>query len=190
MSRGASTPDQTVDVTLAAGESRLYRNSVKEMFGLDNVAGSFWITGPAGLAAWARTYNDLTESGGQGTFGQFIPAFDSTKLIGMSGAIIPGLSQNAEFRTNAGFLNTGQADASVTVSVWSSEGQQLGTKTYLVPAGTAIFVSQIVADIGVPSLSDGYIKLMPSTGGALYGWASSVDNVSTDQTFFRPFGLD
>jgi formylglycine-generating enzyme required for sulfatase activity len=190
VSRGAATPDKTEDVMLAAGESKLYMNAVKEIFGLDNVGGSFWITGPAGLAAWARTYNDLTESGGQGTFGQFIPAFDATNLIGLSGAIIPGLSHNAEFRTNAGFLNTGQADVSVTVSVWSSGGQQLGMKSYLVPAGTAIFVPQIIADIGVPSLSDGYIKLIPSAGGAVYGWASSVDNVSTDQTFFRPIGLD
>jgi len=190
VSRGAATPDKTMDITLGAGESKLYSNSVKDIFGLDNTAGSFWITGPAGLAAWARTYNDLTESGGQGTFGQFIPAFDSTDLIGLSGAIIPGLSQNAEFRTNAGFVNTGLVDASVTVSVWSSDGQKLGEKGYFVPAGAAIFVSQIIADAGVPSLSDGYIKIMPSTGGAVYGWASSVDNVSTDQTFFRPFGLD
>lgn len=190
VSRGATTPDKIVDVTLAAGESKLYSNAVKEIFGLDNVAGSFWITGPAGLGAWARTYNDLTESGGQGTFGQFIPAIDSTNLIGLSGAIIPGLSQNGEFRTNAGFLNTGQEDVGVTVSVWSPDGQKLGEKGYFVPAGAAIFVSLIIDDIGVPSLSDGYIKLVPSAGGMVYGWASSVDNVSTDQTFFRPFGLD
>ena len=190
VSRGAATPAKTVELTLAAGESRLYKNAVKEIFDLDNVAGSFWISGPAGLSAWARTYNDLTESGGEGSFGQFIPAFDSTDLIGSSGAIIPGLSQNSEFRTNAGFLNTGTADAGVTVSVWSSDGQKLGQNSYFVPAGTAIFVSQIIADAGVPSLSDGYIKVVPSVEGTIYGWASSVDNVSTDQTFFRPFGLD
>jgi hypothetical protein len=190
VSRGASTPDKTVDINLGAGESMLYSNAVKDIFDLDNTAGSLWITGPAGLSAWARTYNDLTESGGQGTFGQFIPAFDSRDLIGLSGAIIPGLSQNTEFRTNAGFVNTGGADASVTVSVWNSDGQKLGEKGYFVPAGAAIFVSQIIADVGVSTLSDGYIKMVPSTSDAVYGWASSVDNVSTDQTFFRPFNLD
>ncbi len=100
------------------------------------------------------------------------------------------MSQNDEFRTNAGFFNVGTLDASVTVSVWSPDGDKLGEKAYSVPAGATIFVQQIIADVGVPSLSDGYLMLVPSEGGTLYGWASSVDNVSTDQTFFRPFSLN
>ncbi|MDX1582218.1 MAG: YCF48-related protein [Thermoanaerobaculia bacterium] len=188
--RGATTPTGTVDVTLAPAESRLYSDVIEEAFELQGVAGTIWISSAGAVSAWARTYNDLTVGGGAGTFGQFIPAFDETDLIGMSGAVLPGLSQNEAFRTNAGIVNVGMVDASVTLSVWSSEGAKLGEKAYGVPAGSAMFVGQVINDLGVEALSDGYIRIMPSVGSAFYVWASSVDNVSTDQTFFRPFNLD
>jgi hypothetical protein len=87
-------------------------------------------------------------------------------------------------------MNVGFTTASATLSVWSADGVKLGEKPYSVPPGSAIFISQVVVDLGAGSLTDGYIKVMPSTAGAIYAWASSVDNVSTDQTFFRPFKLD
>lgn len=188
--RGSATPVDSIDVDLAPGQSVFFSNVVEELFELDGVAGALTLQSSEPVVAWARTYNDLAEGDGEGTFGQFIPAFSATHLIGLSGAILPGISQNTAVRTNAGLVNAGFANASATVSVWNAAGTKLAEKTYPVPAGQALFIGQVVVDVGAASLSDGYIKVVPSVAGAIYAWASSVDNVSTDQTFFRPFRLD
>jgi len=55
--------------------------------------------------------------------------------------------------------------------------------------GQAISVGQVIKDIAATELADAYLTITPSAGGAIYAWASFVDNVSTDQTFVRPINL-
>jgi hypothetical protein len=62
-------------------------------------------------------------------------------------------------------------------------------RVYNLTGGQAIQVNRIIFDITGGELSNGYLTVTPSTGGAVYAWASYVDNVSTDQTFVRPILL-
>lgn len=182
---GSSAIAATKNISIAPGHSVYYTDSLQELFGLSG-AGTYKITTDVStpVVAWARTYNDRKTSG---TLGQFIPAFGTEDLLGVKGAILQGLSENAGYRTNVGILNTSDSAVSVTVEAWQNDGTKIGSKTYLVGAGQSIFIGRIVTDI-VPNatMSNGYLKFTPTAGGAIYVWASYVDNRSTDQTFVRP----
>jgi hypothetical protein len=182
-------------ISLAAGETKYWNDAVKELTSLEGVAGIFAITSDQPVVAWARTYNDNTVAGGTGAYGQFIPAFATSELIGVKGAIFQGLSQSANltsgFRTNMGFVNAGTSAVDVSVEVHRKDGFKAGQKSYNILAGQAIFKSSIIDDIlGAGSgIEDGYIVVLPPAGSNVYGWASSVDNRSSDPTFVRPLGI-
>jgi len=185
----ASPTGSPATVNLAAGETKYYLDAVKDLFAQDGVAGylSMKTSGTTPVTAWARTYNDL---GAAGTFGQFIPGFGPGETIGTNGAILQGLSESSAFRTNMGLINSGAASVNVTVSLWKSDGSKVGEKVYTLGAGKSHFVSKVMStDLGGSNISDGYLKVTPSSGGAVYAWASSVDNVSTDQIFVTPLAI-
>jgi PKD repeat protein len=185
--RGAVASTASTTVTLPASTTKFYNDAVSELFNFQG-AGSLKLTAGSAtpVVGWARTYSD---QGAAGTLGQFIPAFAAEELIGTGGAIIQGLSQNSRYRTNAGFVNTGTSPVSVTVSVWRPDGSRAGEKVYTPAAGQSVFISQIIRDITGADVTDAYLRVVPAAGGAIYAWASFVDNVSTDQTFVRPIPI-
>lgn len=186
--RGETAVAVTANVTLGQKESRFYGDVLSQLFGMGSAIVSLTLTTDTTtpVVAWARTYSD---QGAAGTFGQFIPGVGRSELIGAKGAVFQGISENETFRSNMGMFNRGMAPVDAIVSVHQKNGVKSGEKTYAVGPGQAIAVSRIVNDAGVPSLTDGYIRIVPSAGGSLYAWASSVDNTSTDQIFIRPFLL-
>jgi len=185
--RGAVLPVASATVKLPASATKFYNDAVSELFNFQGAASlSLTTSNTTPVAAWARTYSD---QGVAGTLGQFIPAFAAPELIGTSGAILQGLSQNSRYRTNAGLFNTAATPVNVTVSVWRPDGISAGQKVYTPAAGQSIFIPQIIKDITGADVTDGYLRIVPTAGGAIYAWASFVDNVSTDQTFVRPIPI-
>lgn len=183
---GTSTPSASQTFNLASRETKFYRDVLNELFGMSGGVGTLSITSTRPVVAWARTYSD---QGSSGTFGQFIPGFGSSDLIGSKGAVLLGLSDNAEFRTNGALINRSDSDQAVTVSVWGADGVKINEKPYTVPANRSLVVLRILNDIGAPGVANVYLKIVPATANAIYAWASSVDNQSTDQTFIRPIAL-
>jgi PKD repeat protein len=186
--RGGTTPSHSESVTIPPGQTRFYGDAVAELYGIQG-AGALRLTTSAAtpVVAWARTYSDLGEAG---TLGQFIPAFSADDLIPVTGAILQGLSQNARYRTNAGLVNASPATAAVTLFVHDGDGSLRGQRTLLIEGGQSLFLGGIMREITGGEVTDGYIVVSPSVNGAIYAWASFVDNLSTDQTFVRPITLD
>jgi hypothetical protein len=184
--RGAGAPSRSADLTLGSGQSRFFASVMSELFATDNAVGTLMITSDAPVQAWARTYSDR---GANGTFGQFIPSFGAEDLIGAHGAILQGLSHNDAFRTNAGFFNTSAAPVDIRVIAYSGGGSVLSQTVYTVDAGHELAVNGILVSLGISPQSDIDLKVEVSTAGAVYAWASSVDNASTDQTFVRPIAI-
>jgi PKD repeat protein len=186
--RGGTAPVATTRLTVAPGEELFRSDLLEALFSLTG-AGSIRIESTGPLVAWARTFNDLGE--GKGGFGQFIPAFGEEDLAGSAGAILPGLSQSATddsgFRTNLGLVNTGAEAVDATLALFSPTGAKIAETTWRVEAGQALFKSRVLAEIAPGSEVDGgYLVVRPSIPGKLYCWASSIDNVSSDQIFVRP----
>jgi hypothetical protein len=183
--RGASAPSDSKTVQLAAGEARSYEDAVVELFGgaAAGSAGAFSLTSTPAVVAWARTYND---GGSAGTFGQFIPAFGPEDLFLASGAFLTGLSDDESVRTNVGLVNVSERPLDALLRTRTNDGTLVGEKNIAVPARTSLFLYRFLNDLGVGSLSQVRLEIVPSRAGALYSWASIVDNRSTDQTFVRP----
>jgi len=187
--RGATTASHSETINVPAKSTAFYNDAIPQIFGIEG-AGALTVTSDSSnpVVVWARTYNDR---GTSGTLGQFIPAFGPADLVGTKGALLQGLSENAGYRTNLGFVNTSAAAVGVTMSVWSKQGIKLNEKVYVIAGGQSVFVSRIIRDIAPGAeIADGYLKIVPSDPDALYVWASYVDNVSTDQTFVRPIAIE
>jgi hypothetical protein len=186
--RGTTAVARTVDVDLPAGHSTSYADVMNELFQTSETAGTLKLTTAetTPVSVWARTYNDR---GATGTLGQFIPSFGSENLIGARGALLQGISENEAIRCNLGLINTSTVAIDSEIMVYSSEGQRITSKTYHVEGGQTLFIGHILLDIGAGSQSDTYLIVTPSLPGALYTWASFIDNKSTDPTFVRPFIL-
>jgi PKD repeat protein len=185
--RGGTAPSHSANLIIPAGQTRFYGDAVAELYGIQG-AGSLRLTTSTAtpVVAWGRTYSDL---GVAGTLGQFIPAFSTDDLIPLAGAILQGLSQNARYRTNMGLVNASPAAAAVTIAVHDGDGSMRGERTVIIAGGQSLFLGGIMSEITGGEVTDGYLVLKPSAAGAIYGWASFVDNLSTDQTFVRPIAL-
>jgi|GEM_PF-300548 len=185
--RSATAPTATTSLIVPAGATKFFNDAVSELFTFQGAASLSITTSPSTpVVAWARTYSD---KGADGTLGQFIPGFGVSDLIGTKGAILQGLSQNSGFRTNSGIVNTSAASVSVTISVRKADGTKAGEKVYTPAGGQSLFISQVIRDITGNDATDAYLEVVPATPGAIYAWASFVDNVSTDQTFVRPIAI-
>src|SRR5258708_40379032 len=93
------------------------------MLGLRSGAGTLQITRMVDgfeLAVNSRTYPTVA---GGGTYGQSIDP------IGARGydSVVPGLRSDTSYRSNAGFVNSGDTTINVGAVLLSSAGQQLGT---------------------------------------------------------------
>lgn len=185
--RGTSTAAATKDVAVPAGQTVYYADALTEIFGLTG-AGMFRLTTAEStpVVAWVRTFNDR---GANGTLGQFIPGFGRSDLIGTAGGLLQGLSDNDAYRTNMGLINVSSNGVGVTVEVWEGNGAKAGESFYAVPAGQTLFLGSAVKTIAGKNIQDGYVVVRPGAAGAVYAWASYVDNRSTDQTFVRPLPI-
>lgn len=189
--RGTATVTATAALSFEPGETKFWGDAVRELLGLDDAVGSLElvedpISPPIG--AWARTYSDL---GAAGTFGQFIPAFGSTDLLGMKGGALPGVAENAGFRTNLGLVNAGTVPVDVRVVLRREDGSKIGEKSWTLVPGESQFVFRAATVIGPgdTQVAAGRFEVFPSVPEAAYAWASIVDNLSTDQIFVRPAAI-
>ncbi|MGZ4810949.1 MAG: hypothetical protein ACXV7D_16620 [Thermoanaerobaculia bacterium] len=72
------------------------------------------------------------------------------------------------------------------VSAVGAAGSELAQKTYGMEAGQALSIGRVVLDMGIAPQADIDLLVESNVAGAVYAWASVVDNTSTDQTFVTP----
>jgi FG-GAP repeat len=186
--RGATSAVKTLDVEIPARHSISYNDAAAELLQMTGTSGTLMLSASPStpISAWARTYNDR---GAAGTLGQFIPSFGPEDLVGTAGAILPGISHNQAVRCNLGLVNTAVAATAVTITAYDAEGVAIASKVYQVQGGQTLLIGGVLIDIGAGQQNDTYLIVEASIPGAVYAWASFVDNRSTDPTFVRPFLL-
>jgi Peptidase family M1 domain/Peptidase M1 N-terminal domain/HYDIN/CFA65/VesB-like, Ig-like domain len=141
-------------------------------------------TSEAGLVAVSRTF----ASGSAGTYGQFIGGWDHGEaLAGDKRYVLAGLAGNDGFHTNVGVLNLGDESLAVDVTLFSSEGEHLGTKRInAVPGGFKQVVS-LIDRLTDDVVRGGYATLAATESGASFlAYASVVDDASHDPTLVLP----
>lgn len=180
--RDNSTP-ATREITVPAGAMLVLNNIVGEFFG-GNGLGAIRFESEDEFRVTSRTYTDSPNPSAPGTFGQFIPAIDSAGA--MASGVLLHLSNDTNlaqgFRANSGFMNPGTLPVTVAVILHDAEGNELGTGNVgPIPPRSVTQVAVGAAIGNNASFANGYMTF--SAPAAVIGFASVVDNRSSDQIF-------
>jgi hypothetical protein len=132
--------------------------------------------GGTGPVVTSRTYT-TAETGG--TYGQSIdPIADLRTQV-----FVPGLRNDADFRSNVGFVNGGDETETFQVVVLSPFGNELARNTVTLPAhGQAQYgVSSLFPRINASAFT---LSVEGDANARLFAYGSMIDNASGDPVFF------
>lgn len=150
---------------------------VLTQFGLSAGTGPLEISwsGGDGPVVTSRTYT----TAGAGTYGQSIdPVAAFTRQM-----FVPGLRNDASYRTNVGFVNGGGESETFSVRALSSFGTEIGRATLTLTPGQLL---QAAAGNLFPGASLGSFTLVVEGDGnaRLFAYGSMVDNATGDPVFY------
>ncbi|HEX2832920.1 MAG TPA: PKD domain-containing protein [Thermoanaerobaculia bacterium] len=137
---------------------------------------------------WTRTYNQ-TEAG---TFGQFIPAIridegGTGSSFGTGKYFLAGLRHDDRYRTNLGLVNPNSTAVPVTVTVWSDQGDKIGTFTrqlgsYQLDQFSILSPGALTS---LPKDRPFSVEFEVPAGQWLIAYCSFIDGGSNDPVFIR-----
>ncbi len=126
----------------------------------------------------SRTY---TTAANGGTYGQSV---DVAQNFG-NRQYVTGLRSDIDFRTNVGFLNSGNDTINVRVTVLASSGAPIGAVDLPLAPRALTQVPLVSLTPGVDAYSIGFCTLQAaSSAPALFVYGSVVDNKTGDPVFF------
>jgi hypothetical protein len=175
----------TNTTTVAVGAQSILTDVVGQLGGTGS--GALKVTSDQPLEVTARTYNQVASTENcyaNGTEGQDYPAVVSSGGLGAGqSAYLAGLTENASYRCNIGVVNIGTAPATVLVTLFDGEGDNLGNYTVSLAAGQWSQATQpFLNDAGQTAMDSGYATITVQTGSGVFGFASVIDNITNDPT--------
>ena len=173
---GAQTHEKTTNV--GAGVEKVFSDIVGQL-GV-NGSGSLEITSDVPLYITSRTYNQ----GSSGTFGQFLDGYSPDAGIGVGqAAYLPQLSENNDYRSNIGLLNTSNTQATVRVELLGSDGSVLGQFTKTLVSGESWQKNRPFSTVaGQSNVTGGAARVEVTSGSGVIAYASVIDNSTQDPT--------
>jgi PKD repeat protein len=175
------------NVTISEGQQLVWEDVLVDLFALPASAktqGALHVHFSTQLLITSRTYNEMA---GGGTLGQLIKGLSVGDMIDADNpGTIVGMSHTPETRTNIGIAVFSEEDTEVELrfSADFPAIRALGIITRTVEAQSHLQVTRVFEELGlsnVPLLSVNAIVKV-NQGGAVYVYASSVDNASGDPT--------
>jgi hypothetical protein len=198
LERGRANPDPpSVDLTLAAGQSRTLEDVLASAFGLDRGEGAMRLTADRPIVAYCRifaansaaTMSGVTNSGatvsgpwGAGddgaTYGQGVAAIPVTFATarGASSHVI-GIASTDDFRTNV-YALAGPDGASLRLALLEPSGSETAATT-LVLEELEPFLRRVDRLFKIPQLAEATLLIEVESGSAVVG-ASRIDKRSSD----------
>jgi hypothetical protein len=174
--------ENTIDVTIAAGEAHFMPDVVSTTFGA-NGTGWLRVTSPAsGLHVSSRTFNDDSA----GTYGQIVPATAVADLFTSDDvAVLPGLRSADGFRTNLGVTSVAEVATVLEVRVIGADGIDVDTLRVRLPARSFVQVGRLLRNkLGIDGWA--WATLSSADPEASYTAHASVVDGSTGDPAFIP----
>jgi len=135
--------------------------------------------GVPSILVTATTYTSTPNPDGGGSFGQGLPAVPAGTETSVT---VPGLFQSASHRTNIGAVNTSGSTVTLSIEVFSSDGQLVAGTQWTLGAYEQVQVP--VTAMGVGNASGGYVTFTRiSSAGSFRAYASVVDQESGDSVY-------
>lgn len=185
---GCGSPQQ---ITLNPRESRLIPDIIGTLFVVPESGGAIeltWDTFNGPILARSRLYTPSSPP----SYGFGVPAFASgdssprSVFVGIAGS---GADLTQGFRSNAGAYNPNSTPVTVTFTLYDgSTGAQLGSPFVRVWAPfEAAQVSNLTASLGAGQVvTTNAILVAAASGGSMFFYAGTVDNLSGDTFFVLP----
>jgi hypothetical protein len=178
-----------VGIQLAGGKAVTYSDLLSAVFGLNSNSDFGAVLIKSSSTALSIISQTSTPAPGGGTFGLSVPAVLGSQLIS-SGILrsIPGIREDANFRTNLILCNGTEIPIDVNVAIVSETGAELAHGNFaLYPLGMT--QSRVVREFGLNGdLSGARIELSTSTAGAAFtAYATVIDNVTNDPRTLLPW---
>lgn len=176
-------------ITIPAGAPFTIRNFVGDLLQRTGIGALIFIPfnalgefdTNAALDAYSRIWTPQPNNPRGGTVSQPFAGVDHLFLEGEYEAMVLGLRQDAEFRTNYGLVNSSDFDINFLVRVIPDTNPLGGpTLNIMVPSGGMVLQSIPAGTFGTLSLLISVEHDIPSDDFAWIGFASSTDNVTGD----------
>lgn len=168
--------------TVAAGQSIVFNDVIRDAFGLDDVLSPLVIqtlaTRSIVVSATIRGPGPAGSVQAQGE-----PTIYTSTLPAR--AVLHSLSFNEKYRTNVGLANLGESKTSITLALQRISGRNVATKSVDVAPGTLV---QIPLNTLFPVLTEGddLILVAETENSQSYVYASVIRNESNDGVFVGP----
>ncbi len=161
---------------------------VSGVFGIDG-AGGIRLRSASPFLVTSRTYN---QGGDSGTFGQFIPG--SAPTAALTGGILLQVENDpadSGFRSNVGFANPNDVAVAVTVRVYDvTAGALLGERQRTLPPLAVSQINNVFGFVGVGNAVVANATVEFTADAPVIGYASVLDNTSSDPIYVLPFQDD
>lgn len=163
--------------------ARTIADVVKAAFGLEQAFGTLVVSSTGRITGGARTWAPVA---GGGTNGQFALAGDvrnpSSAAVLLTGevGVLPGVRQDAAFRTNVGVYNLGTTECVVEVEARDERGMVVGSKLVLTVPPTR-YAQEALSRAVATALPSGTLFVTNATPGCTVGAVAYViDNATQD----------
>ena len=168
--------------TLPVNNGREWQDAVSSLFEVaGDDQGTVRVSSNTSLVITVRSYTQY----GSGTMGQSYPGVSAVDTIALDQeGILPHLRGTGAFRTNAGFLNVSDIDATLSVHLFDGEGVGQGTAVVVnVSARRWVQVNDVFAAAGLSGVPFAYARIQVHTSGSrIWAYASVIDNATGDPT--------
>ena len=175
--------DGAATFTVAPGATRNLSDVLNNHRGRATALGALLIGADQPFAVTSRVY-DVNATGM--TVGQTVPSAQEFLSTSTGIAVIPGVTANADFRTNIGFVAGagGATPLVVEVALTGASGTRLGATTFTIAPGALSHVQLSTASLTTApfDLATATIRIL-SGSGDVTGYASIIDNRSNNATF-------
>jgi hypothetical protein len=185
---GVDSSGQFVDVTPATATLPAHGTvALRDIRFASGGTGALLLLGDAPFAISSRIYTD----GARGSVGQSVPAMNTFADASTPDAFITGLMANDHYRTNIGFFAASDGGPmTVEITLFDAAGVRLGSKTFPVAAGAFSHMQISSRQIASASFDAASARVRVLSGdGLVTGYASVVDNFSSDASFI-PADID
>jgi hypothetical protein len=182
----ANTSPEQQTVTVPAGSTLTFPDSLYELFGLDTALGALRVRSSIPVVAGARVYNQPGDSVRESQ-GQLIAGIPSRLAVGPGESTdIPAVAQPADgsFRTNFGLVETTGSSAEVSVTLLDADGVELASGSFTLRPFEA-FQHSLASLAPDATVASGRLRVTVTGGsGAVLAFASAVANgvLSQDPT--------
>jgi hypothetical protein len=178
---GVNTNQEFFTESIAGGENRFFADVILNRFSGSNQAAALRVCSDKELVVASKTY----ATSATGTYGYGAPGPSVAQAIAPGQAKwLVGLTENAAFRTNVGFVNTTATPAVITVSVYDQTGHLLRSPfTYDLDGFGHIQRSRFLREAYGDGMANCSVKIQV-TGSAVFAYSTVTDNGNGDGTFY------